>query len=81
MRRALTGFLMGLVLLATAAVAGGTEAGEMWYSCKYCGHKAKDVRSLTASACQRHPDGPGRGRHALYEGVFDRGAREKKSVE
>ena len=68
MRRALTGFLMGLVLLATAAVAGGTEAGEMWYSCKYCGHKAKDVRSLTGSACQRHPDGPGRGRHALYEG-------------
>lgn len=38
------------------------------YLCKYCGHKAASVAQLTAGACQRHPDGPGRGKHALYEG-------------
>ena len=38
------------------------------YYCKYCGHKMTSVNSLTASLCQRHPDGPAKGRHALYEG-------------
>ena len=38
------------------------------FYCKYCGHKASSVASLTASACIRHPDGPHKGRHALYEG-------------
>ena len=38
------------------------------FYCKYCGHKAPSVASLTASACIRHPDGPHKGRHALYEG-------------
>ena len=49
-------------------MAGAALADEIWYQCKYCGHKARDVGSLTGSACQRHPDGPGKGRHALYEG-------------
>ena len=34
------------------------------YYCKYCGHKTTSVNSLTASLCQRHPDGPAKGRHA-----------------
>ena len=38
------------------------------FLCKYCGHKAASVTALTAGACQRHPHGPGRGKHALYEG-------------
>ncbi len=38
------------------------------FYCKYCGHKTTSVNSLTASLCQRHPDGPAKGRHALYEG-------------
>lgn len=38
------------------------------YYCKYCGHKTTSVNSLTASFCLRHPDGPSKGRHALYEG-------------
>lgn len=59
---------IGLALLACAALAAGTEDGRMWYCCKYCGHKAASVGSLTGSACQRHPAGPGKGRHALYEG-------------
>ncbi len=39
------------------------------FYCKYCGTKASTVASLTANACQRHPAGPGRGKHALYEGA------------
>ena len=39
------------------------------FYCKYCGLKMTSVRSLTGSLCQRHPDGPGNGRHALYEGA------------
>ena len=38
------------------------------FYCKYCGRKASSVASLTASMCIRHPDGPHKGRHALYEG-------------
>lgn len=50
------------------SMAWPAKADEFWYQCKYCGHKGRDVASLTGSACQRHPDGPGKGRHALYEG-------------
>jgi len=38
------------------------------YFCKYCGRQFNDVRSLTSSLCPRHPSGPGKGRHAPYEG-------------
>ena len=38
------------------------------YYYKYCGHKTTSVNSLTSSLCQRHPNGPGNGRHALYKG-------------
>ena len=38
------------------------------YYCQYCGHKTTSVNSLTSSLCQRHPNGSGNGRHALYEG-------------
>jgi hypothetical protein len=37
--------------------------------CKYCGAKAASISSLTAATCQRHPNGPYKGRHALYEGA------------
>lgn len=36
--------------------------------CEYCGHRAADVRSLTAATCERHPEGRFKGRHKLYEG-------------
>lgn len=38
------------------------------YYCEYCGQKATSVSSLTNGHCNRHPDGPNEGRHALYEG-------------
>ena len=54
-----------LCLSVLAALAAQTM--QQFY-CKYCGYKSSSVRSLTASLCQRHPNGPGAGRHALYEG-------------
>ena len=37
--------------------------------CGNCGYKSSSVSSLTGSTCPRHPDGPGKGRHVLYEGT------------
>lgn len=39
------------------------------FYCEYCGLKASSVSSLTAGRCVRHPDGPHKGRHKLYEGA------------
>ena len=55
--------VVGMTLFALAQ----TKKPQAFY-CKYCGHKATSVASLTASACIRHPDGPHKGRHVLYEG-------------
>ena len=38
------------------------------YYCEYCGHKSSSVQSLTSGNCLRHPLGPFKGRHKLYEG-------------
>ena len=38
------------------------------YYCEYCGQKYSSVASLTSGYCYRHPDGPNKGRHKLYEG-------------
>jgi len=38
------------------------------YYCKYCGYKASSVSSLTINSSPRHPSGPNKGKHALYEG-------------
>lgn len=38
------------------------------YYCEYCGQKASSVSSLTSQNCSRHPNGPGKGKHKLYEG-------------
>lgn len=61
-----------LLILAgwTALVASVTlaSAPEVFY-CRYCGNKFSSVRTLTANFCQRHPEGPYKGRHALYLGA------------
>ncbi len=54
--------------VSVAAVFALSASAVQHYYCKYCGRKTTSVNSLTASLCQRHPDGPGEGRHALYEG-------------
>lgn len=38
------------------------------FYCEYCGTKASSVSSLTASSCSRHPSGPNKGKHSLYQG-------------
>ena len=38
------------------------------FYCKFCGNAFSSVQSLTSQTCPRHPDGVGKGRHALYEG-------------
>lgn len=38
------------------------------FYCEYCGVNRSSVSSLTGSTCGRHPDGPNKGRHKLYEG-------------
>lgn len=38
------------------------------FYCEYCGQKFSSVSSLTANSCARHPNGPLKGRHKLYEG-------------
>lgn len=41
----------------------------MNHYCKYCGARAPSIASLTGSSCPRHPNGPNRGKHGLYEGA------------
>lgn len=36
--------------------------------CEYCGTKFNSIVSLTSSPCFRHPLGPNKGKHKLYEG-------------
>lgn len=38
------------------------------FYCEYCGQKSSSVATLTANNCHRHPDGPNKGKHKLYEG-------------
>ena len=38
------------------------------YYCEFCGRKASSIQSLSAGYCLRHPLGPGKGKHMLYEG-------------
>lgn len=38
------------------------------FYCKHCGHKSSSVSALTSGTCLRHPAGPNKGKHALYEG-------------
>lgn len=36
--------------------------------CEYCGTKFTSIVNLTSSACFKHPLGPNKGKHKLYEG-------------
>ena len=61
-------WLVFAVLIGVASVMAATTTAAQHFYCKYCGLKTSSVNSLTSSSCQRHPNGPGKGRHALYEG-------------
>ena len=66
--RVITKTVTALVVVGMALFALAQAKKPLAFYCKYCGHKASSVASLTASACIRHPNGPHKGRHALYEG-------------
>lgn len=38
------------------------------YYCKNCGTSFSSLQSLTGASCHRHPSGPNRGKHELFEG-------------
>ncbi len=38
------------------------------FYCEYCGAKASTIFALTGGSCSRHPNGPNRGTHSLYQG-------------
>lgn len=38
------------------------------YYCKNCGQRFSSVSALTMNKCIRHPAGPNKGPHELYEG-------------
>jgi len=38
------------------------------FYCEYCGQQFSSVSSLTNGSCHRHPNGPHKGQHKLYEG-------------
>ena len=59
---------LAFLAIACMAFVAFAQAKKPAFYCKYCGHKASSVASLTAGACIRHPNGPHKGRHALYEG-------------
>ena len=58
----------GTAIVAATLCLCAADAARKNFYCKYCGYKTSSVKTLTANVCQRHPDGPGKGRHALYEG-------------
>ena len=38
------------------------------FYCANCGQSFSSVSALTACSCLRHPAGPNKGKHVLYEG-------------
>lgn len=64
-RKSTIAFAFGTAAVVLCAVA--VPAVKHYY-CKCRGLKMTSVNSLTASLSQRHPAGPAKGRHALYEG-------------
>ena len=38
------------------------------FYCEYCGTKYSSISSLTSGYCLKHPNGPNKGKHKLYEG-------------
>jgi hypothetical protein len=38
------------------------------FYCEYCGSRYQNVQSLTGGSCPKHPSGPSKGKHSLYQG-------------
>ena len=67
MKRAL--FISAAALfLVLSLSAYAKEVAVSKYYCEYCGMSFSSVRALTACRCARHPLGPNKGFHKVYEG-------------
>lgn len=67
-----TSLLALIVLSSGIQPEKGEKMEQKNYYCEYCGHRFPSVRLLTSATCVRHPDGPNKGRHKLYEGTEKR---------
>ena len=38
------------------------------FYCEFCGTKSPTVAGLVSGSCAKHPTGPNKGKHKLYEG-------------
>ena len=68
MNSTITKTVAALAVASMAFLALAQAKKPQAFFCKYCGFKASSISSLTASACIRHPSGPHKGKHVLYEG-------------
>lgn len=61
--------LLALIILSSGIQSEKGGKMQQKYYCEYCGHRFPSVRLLTSAPCVRHPVGPNKGRHKLYEGT------------
>ena len=55
------------LVLSLSSYAKETAVSNFY--CEYCGMQFSSVRALTACRCARHPLGPNKGYHKVYEGT------------
>ena len=55
--------IVSIAALCCAAIGLLAAPAVQHYYCKYCGLKSTSIASLTSSKCQRHTNGPQKGRH------------------
>lgn len=67
MQRASIIFLTVLLSVLSLSVYAKETVVATFY-CEYCGMPFSSVRALTATRCPRHPLGPNKGFHKVYEG-------------
>ena len=65
-RASIISLLILFLVLSLSSYAKETVVATFY--CEYCGIPFSSVRSLTSSHCLRHPLGPNKGYHKLYEG-------------
>ena len=68
MNSTITRTVAALAVASMAFFAFAQAKKPQSFFCKYCGHKASSIASLTSVAGIRHPNGPHKGKHEIYEG-------------
>jgi predicted Zn-ribbon and HTH transcriptional regulator len=66
-RASIISLLILFLVLSLSSYAKETSVATFY--CEYCGMNFASVRALTAARCPRHPLGPNKGFHKVYEGT------------